>query len=60
MEAEYDPELFRRGVRGKHAEKYKAGTNLVFLEPDVAKAFPTPDAVNQALRALIRISKTLK
>lgn len=60
MRAEYSPDLIRQGTRGKHAEKFKAGTNLVLLDPDVAKAFPTQDSVNQALRVLIRISKSLK
>ncbi len=47
MRDEYD---FSRGVRGKYAERFAAGTNLVRLEPDVAKAFPTSEAVNRALR----------
>ena len=43
---------FSKGVRGKYAERYAEGTNVVVLEPDVAKAFPTSEAVNKALRAL--------
>ncbi len=43
---------FRGGVRGKHAAAYARRTNLVRLEPDVARAFPTSGAVNRALRAL--------
>ena len=50
MQAEYD---FRGGIRGKYAERYKAGTNLILLAPDVAKAFPDSDAVNAALRQLL-------
>ncbi|MGH8163100.1 MAG: hypothetical protein ACREP1_02055 [Rhodanobacteraceae bacterium] len=49
MQPEYD---FRGGVRGKHARRYAQGTNLVLLEPDVAKASPTANAVNRALGAL--------
>lgn len=49
---EYD---FSRGVRGKHAEQYKAGSNVVMLAPEVAKAFPTSESVNDALRALAKI-----
>ena len=60
MREEYPSELIRSGVRGKYAERFKAGTNLVLLDPDVAKVFPTPDSVNQALRALIRISESIK
>ena len=44
---------FTKGVRGKYAERYATGTNIVLLEPDVAQAFPTARAVNQALRELL-------
>jgi hypothetical protein len=60
MLAEYD---FSSGVRGKYAKRYARGSNVVRLEPDVAKVFPTADAVNDSLRALAGIlrrrSKTL-
>ena len=45
------------GVRGKYFESYRKGTNLVLLSPDVAKAFPTENAVNDALRSLIEIAQ---
>ena len=51
---EYD---FSQGVRGKHHEAYKAGTNVVFLEPDLAMVFKDSDSVNQALRLLLTLSK---
>jgi hypothetical protein len=54
MKKRYD---FSKGVRGKYAGKYKAGTNIVLLDPDVAKVFKTPRSVNQALRSLTRIIK---
>jgi hypothetical protein len=55
LRPEYDlSQLLKDGVRGKYAERYKAGTNLVLLEPDVAKAFPTAEKVNQALRLLMQ------
>lgn len=50
--AEYD---FSRGVRGKYARRYQAGSNVVVLEPDVAKAFPSPERVNRSLRALVNL-----
>jgi hypothetical protein len=50
MRAEYD---FRGGVRGKYAAQFAEGTNLVLLEPDVARRFPTSADVNRALRMLI-------
>jgi hypothetical protein len=43
------------GVRGKYAERYARGTNLVRLDPDVAAVFPDSDAVNRALRVLADI-----
>jgi len=51
MRSEYD---FSNGVRGKYAARFAEGTNLVLLAPDVAAAFPTAEAVNRALRAVIK------
>lgn len=52
MRDEYD---FRDGVRGKYAARYAEGTNLVLLDPDVARVFPDSAAVNEALRAIVKI-----
>lgn len=49
MLPEYD---FTGAVRGKYAKQFKKGSNVVVLEPDVAKAFPSARAVNDALRSL--------
>jgi len=49
--------LLKDGVRGKYAKKFKEGTNLVLLEPDVAKAFPNEKAVNDALRLVIKLNE---
>ena len=57
LRPEYDPALIRSGVRGKYAERFKAGTNLVPLAPDVAEVFPTAQSVNDALRLLINVAK---
>ena len=46
--------LMKSGTRGKYVEQYRQGTNLVKLAPDVAAAFPTEQAVNEALRKLLR------
>jgi hypothetical protein len=55
---EYDlRKLLKDGVRGKYAQRYRAGTNLVLLEPDVAQAFPSEAAVNEALRLVIQLTK---
>ncbi len=50
---EYDLSQLGRGVRGKYYEQAKAGTNLVLIEPDLAKAFPDQESVNRALRLLV-------
>ena len=51
---EYPEDLLKSGVRGKYAKRYAEGTNVVLLDPDVAKAFPTSESVNKALRSLIQ------
>ena len=43
-----------KGERGKYVERYREGTNLVLLDPDVAAAFPDAKAVNDALRQLMQ------
>lgn len=57
LREEYQLSELKDGVRGKYADKYQAGTNLVLLEPDVAAAFPTNESVNEALRLLMKIAK---
>ncbi len=54
MEEEYD---IRGGVRGKYAERYRQGTNLILLDADVAAVFPDTAAVNRALRLLIEVAR---
>ena len=51
MKDEYD---FSKGERGKYAKQYAAGTNVILLDPDVAKEFPSSESVNKALRTLIQ------
>lgn len=57
MRPEYRREDLGTGVRGKHLKEYREGTNLVLLKPEVAAAFPTDKAVNEALSSLIKIAK---
>lgn len=58
LRPEYDlRELLKGGVQGKYADRYREGTNLVLLAPDVARAFPTEEAVNEALRLVIQLKK---
>jgi hypothetical protein len=54
LRREYDLSKLKGGVRGKYAARFRAGTNLVLLSPDVAAYFPDEQSVNPALRMLIR------
>ena len=58
LRPEYDASLLKDGVRGKYAARYREGTNLVRLAPDVARAFPDDESVNEALRLLIKVAKS--
>jgi hypothetical protein len=57
LRPEYDFAQMAGGVRGKYVERYRAGTNLVLLDPDIAQAFPTDASVNEALRLLLQIAQ---
>lgn len=54
LRPEYD---FSKGVRGRHHKAYRKGTNVVFLEPDVARVFKDSRSVNRALRSLLELAK---
>jgi hypothetical protein len=54
LRPEYDFSSMEGGVRGKYVERYREGTNLVLLDPDIAAAFPDGKAVNDALRLLLQ------
>ena len=54
LRPEYD---FTGGVRGKYAQSFQQGTNLVLLDPEISATFPDSDSVNEALRALLAISR---
>ena len=60
LRPEYTRADLGQGVRGKYVKQYRAGTNLALLEPDVAAAFPTDGAVNDALRTLLHAVKAVK
>ncbi len=57
LRREYDLPKLRGGVRAKYLARYKAGTNLVLLSPDVARYFADEQSVNAALRTLIPVAK---
>jgi hypothetical protein len=52
LRPEYSPELIKSGIRGKYASRYREGTNIVLVDPDLHKLFPSSEAVNQALRKI--------
>lgn len=53
----YRREDLGKGMRGKYFRKYADGTNLVLVSPDLAKAFPTSESVNSALRSLLDVAE---
>jgi hypothetical protein len=57
MRPEYDFSQLKGRARGKYAGRYREGTNLVLLDPDVAAAFPDAKAVNEALRLLMDVAQ---
>jgi len=54
----YPEELIKSGVRGKYAKRYREGTNLVLVDPDLHKLFPDSKAVNRALREYLSAKRT--
>ena len=50
LRPEYPADLIKQGVRGKFTKRYRDGTNVVIIEPDLREHFPDSEAVNRALR----------
>jgi hypothetical protein len=57
LRPEYRREDLGKGVRGKYHAAYQKGSNLVLLRPEIAKAFPTSEAVNKALQSLLQLTE---
>jgi hypothetical protein len=57
LRPEYDFSTMQGGIRGKYIARYRTGTNIILLDPDLAKAFPTSESVNEALRLLLQIAQ---
>jgi hypothetical protein len=57
LRPEYDFSSLKGGVRGKYYRRFRTGTNIVRLEPDLARVFRTDKAVNEALRTVVRASR---
>jgi hypothetical protein len=60
LRPEYDFASMRGGVRGKYAARLRKGSNLVLLEPELAAAFPSDDAVNEALRGVLHTARAVR
>lgn len=61
LRASYSREDFPKGfVRGKYAARFAAGSNIVRLDPEIHAAFPTSEAVNEALGGLLRVAKSAR
>lgn len=57
MRPEYDLRKLKFVGRGIYAERYRSGTNLVLLDPDIRAAFPDDESVNEALRVIAKAAK---
>ena len=60
LRPEYDFASMKGGVRGKYVARLRKGSNLVLLEPEVAAAFPSDDAVNEALRGVLNTTRAVR
>ena len=60
LREEYPDELIKSGDRGKHAKRYREGTNVVLIDRDLLAIFPDSEAVNRALRKYIALDSGLK
>lgn len=57
---QYDFASMSGGIRGKHYQEYRKGSNVVLLQPDVAEAFPSEEAVNEALRGILKTTRAVR
>lgn len=60
LRPEYDFASMKGGVRGKYVARLRKGSNLVLLEPEIAAAFPSDDAVNEALRGVLNTTRAVR
>lgn len=60
MRPEYDFASMKGGVRGKYARRAREGTNIVLIEPEVADAFPSDEAVNEALKGVLNTTRAVR
>jgi hypothetical protein len=60
MRPEYDFASMKGGIRGKHYEEYRKRANVVLLKPELADAFPTEEAVNEALEGILSTARAVR
>ena len=60
MRPEYDFASMKGGVRGKYARRAREGSNIVLIEPEVTDAFPTEQAVNEALKGVLNTTRAVR
>jgi hypothetical protein len=60
LRPEYDFASMKGGVRGKHYQRFREGTNIVLLDPEVTKAFPSEASVNEALRGVLNTTRAVR
>ena len=60
LRPEYDFSSMRGGVRGKYAKRFREGTNIVLIDPEMLEAFPTEAAVNEALRGVLNTARAVR
>jgi hypothetical protein len=60
LRREYDFTSMKGGIRGKHAHRAAQGTNIVLIEPEVSAAFPTEQAVNEALKGVLNTTRAVR
>jgi hypothetical protein len=57
LRPEYDFSTMKDGIRGKYVDRLRKASNVVLLEPEVAQAFPNSEAVNQALKEILKTTR---
>ena len=60
LRPEYDFASMKGGVRGKYVKRMREGTNIVLIEPEVSEAFPTEQAVNEALKGILSTARAVR
>ena len=60
LRAEYDFRSMKGGVRGKYVDRVRESTNVVVIEPEMTAAFPTEQAVNEALKGVLNTARAVR